>query len=239
MALHYHRILLKLSGEALAGAQGCGLDPAICRQFAFEIKEATAQGAQIGVVVGGGNIFRGLSATGKTMRRTYADTIGMLATAINGLTLVEYLFAEGVPARVLNANALDKAAETYTSERARACLNAGEVVFMTGGTGNPFFTTDTAAALRCAEIGAEVLLKATKVDGVYDADPVTTPTATKLETLTHAQALEQGLKVMDATAFSFCQHNQIPIVVFKLLEEGNLLRCLTGQRVGSLVTTGV
>jgi uridylate kinase len=235
----FKRVLLKISGEALAGARGYGFDPQTCQQLAAEIKEIVSAGVQLGIVVGGGNIFRGLGESARGMNRTAADTMGMLATVINGLALKQFFETAGVPTVVYSANCIEKATQTFSAPSAVAALEQGFTVIMTGGTGNPFFTTDTAAALRCAEIEAEVLLKATKVDGIYDSDPMKNPNAVKLSTLTHQSALEQDLKVMDATAFSFCMQNAIPIVVFKLAEPGNLIRCLEGQPVGSIVTRGV
>jgi uridylate kinase len=239
MQPRYKRVLLKISGEALAGTRGYGLEPQTCQQLAAEIRQVVDSGVQLGIVVGGGNIFRGLSDSARGMNRTAADTMGMLATVINGLALKEYFEAAGVPTVVFSANAIEKATQTFSASQAIAALEQGSTVILTGGTGNPFFTTDTAAALRCAEIEAEALLKATKVDGIYDSDPMKNPDAVKLTTLTHQQALEKDLKVMDATAFSFCMQNAIPIVVFKLAEPGNLIRCLEGQSVGSTVTRGV
>jgi uridylate kinase len=232
----YRRILLKLSGEALAGGAGHGIDPSVCRTVADEIAAAHQRGVEIGVVIGGGNIMRGASTEG--IGRVAADTMGMLATVINSLALTSFLEKAGCAARVLTAVAIEGAGERFTDAKARACLDDGEVVIIAGGTGNPFFTTDTAAALRCAEIGAEALLKATKVDGVYDRDPVKHPGAVRFERITHEEALSRRLRVMDATAFSFCMEHRIPIVVFKLAQTGNLLKCIEGRKVGTLVTTG-
>jgi uridylate kinase len=234
--IKYRRILLKLSGEALAGAVGSGLDPAICTTIAREIADVRARGVEIGIVIGGGNIMRGASA--KEISRTSADTMGMLATVINSLALQSYLEKAGCPARLLTAVSIESAGERFTAGKARDYLSQGVVVILAGGTGNPFFTTDTAAALRCAEIGAEVLFKATKVDGIYESDPVKNPAAKKIGRLTHAEALTKKLNVMDATAFSFCMENDIPIIVFKLLEAGNLRACVEGRPIGSIVTTG-
>jgi uridylate kinase len=235
-AIKYRRILLKLSGEALAGSAGYGLDASVCRQIAREIAEVRALGVEIGVVIGGGNIMRGASV--KDINRVPADTMGMLATVINSLALQSFLETAGCAARVLTAVSIESAGERFTAGKARDYLSQGTVVIVAGGTGNPFFTTDTAAALRCAEIGAEVLFKATKVDGIYDSDPMKNAAARKIERLTHADALARKLKVMDATAFSFCMENNIPIVVFKLLEPGNLRACVEGRPIGSIVTTG-
>jgi uridylate kinase len=233
----YRRILLKLSGEALAGDRGFGIDAAVCSRLASEIKTITAAGVQFAVVIGGGNILRGESEAAAGMSRTTADSIGMLATAVNSLVFKEYLRAAGVAATVLSANLLEKACGLFTAEDAVIRLNNGEVVIIAGGTGNPFFTTDTAAALRCAEVGAEVILKATKVDGVYDSDPNKNPAAKRFASLTHEEALSRNLKIMDATAFSFCMTNAIPIIVFKL-EPGNIIKVVSGEPVGSIVTKG-
>jgi uridylate kinase len=232
----YRRVLLKLSGEALAGSQGFGIDPSVCQSISAEIKSIVSAGVQVGVVIGGGNIFRGES-TGANMTRTTADSIGMLATVINSLILKEHLSAAGVDTVVLSANYVEKACELYTPAAALDHLKQNRVVIIAGGTGNPYFTTDTAAALRCAEISAEVILKATKVDGVYDSDPMKNPKAKRFTSLTHEDALSRSLKVMDATAFSFCMVNKIPIIVFKL-EPGNILKCIEGKPVGSIVTKG-
>lgn len=232
----YRSILLKLSGEALAGAEGRGLDVEICRTIAAEIVEAHAMGVQIGIVIGGGNIIRGASVN--AIPRMTADTMGMLATVINSLALKEIIKEKGCRCRVLTAVAIEGAGEYFCGMQAREYLEQGEIVIIAGGTGSPFFTTDTAAALRAAEIGAEALLKATKVDGIYDCDPMNNPTAKKFSQLSYAEAISRKLGVMDATAFSFCMENKIPIIVFKLAESGNLRKCLEGGRVGSIITAG-
>lgn len=232
----YKRILLKLSGEALAGSKGFGIDPQITGQIADEIVEVHKAGVQVGIVIGGGNFLRGATAEGIT--RVTADAMGMLATVINSLGLMQYLQKRGCPAHVLTAVNLQGAGELYSSERAINYLEKNHVVIIGGGTGNPFFTTDTAAALRCAEIDAEVILKATKVDGIYDSDPIKNPEAVRFEQITHKEALSRDLKVMDSTAFSFCMENSIPIIIFKLMEKGNLCRCVEGQAIGSIVKTG-
>lgn len=232
----FRRILLKLSGEALAGQARFGLDPDTCLFIAREIAVIHKKGVQIGIVIGGGNYMRGASTV--ELPRVTADTMGMLATVINSLGLKCYLGKAGCRAVVLTAAAIEGAGEYFTSEKAEEHFSKGAVVIIAGGTGNPFFTTDTAAALRCAEIGAEVLIKATKVDGVYDSDPLKNPGAKKYASLTHAEALSKKLRVMDATAFSFCRENNIPIIVLKLLEAGNLRKCIEGRSVGSIVTTG-
>jgi uridylate kinase len=236
VALQYRRILLKLSGEVLAGAQKHGIDPDITGSVADEIAAVHADGVQIGIVIGGGNILRGASTRG--VSRVAGDTMGMLATVINSIALAESLAQRGVAAQVLTAVHIDRAGEYYTASRAKTLLSGGTVVIIAGGTGNPFFTTDTAAALRCAEIDAEVLLKATKVDGIYDSDPAENPSAVRFASITHAEALSRQLRVMDATAFSFCRENDIPIIIFKLLERGNLRKCIEGDTVGSIIKTG-
>jgi uridylate kinase len=232
-AYKYKRVLLKLSGEALAGGQGFGIDPATISKIAKEVAAAVAGGVQAALVIGGGNFIRGASAEG--VSRVAGDAMGMLATVINSIAFAERLKAQGVEAQVLTAVRLDRAGEHYTPERAISVLESGAVALIGGGTGSPFFTTDTAAALRCAEIGAEAILKATKVDGVYDSDPMKNPTAKRFETITHAEALSKKLGVMDATAFSFCMDQKIPVIVFKLLEAGNLEKCLKGLPVGTTV----
>ena len=230
----YKRILLKLSGEALMGSRGFGFDPAIVAQITDEIKEIHEAGVEIGIVIGGGNIFRGASS--EHISRCAGDSIGMLATTINSLIIKDYLVQRGIDARVLSATEMPKAAEYFTSELACRYLGEKKVVIIAGGTGNPFFTTDTAAALRCLEIQAEVIMKATKVDGIYDSDPMKNPQAVKFDTITHAEALQKQLKVMDATAFSLCMDHAIPIIVFKLLQHGNLRKSIEGLPIGTIVT---
>lgn len=232
----YKRILLKLSGEALAGGRGFGIDPLVTGQIADEVVEVHKANVQIGIVIGGGNFLRGATVEG--INRVTADAMGMLATVINSLGLMQYLQKRGCPAHVLTAVNLQGAGELYSPERAVSYLEKNHVVIIGGGTGNPFFTTDTAAALRCAEIGAEVILKATKVDGIYDSDPFKNPEAVRFDQITHKEALSRDLKVMDSTAFSFCMENSIPIIIFKLMEKGNLCRCVAGQATGSIVKTG-
>ncbi len=236
MSFVYKRILLKLSGEVLAGSKGFGIDPEVTHQIACEVAEVAQAGVQVGIVIGGGNFIRG--ATAKGVSRVAGDAMGMLATVINSIAFGEQLISCGIDARVLSAVHLDRAGEFYTPEQAVRHLEKGRVILLGGGTGNPFFTTDTAAALRCAEIGGDVIFKATKVDGVYDSDPFKNPQAKRFDEISHAEALSRNLKVMDATAFSFCMDQQIPIVVFKLMEKGNLRKCLEGEPVGSLVKTG-
>jgi len=236
MASKYKRILLKLSGEAIAGSKGFGIDPVITGQVADDIAEVYSDGVEVAIVIGAGNFIRGATAEG--VSRVAGDTMGMLGTVINSIAIKEYLEAREIPARVLTAVHCDRAGEYFSPDLAAEYMKMGFVVVIAGGTGNPFFTTDTAAALRCAEINADVLMKATKVDGVYDCDPAKNPNAVRFETLSHADALAKELKIMDATAFSFCQEYDIDIIVFKLLEKGNLRRCVQGQPVGTTVTTG-
>jgi uridylate kinase len=232
----WRRILLKLSGEALAGAASRGLDVEVCRAIAAEIVDVRAMGVQIGIVIGGGNFMRGASVY--AIPRVTADTMGMLATVMNSLALAEFIKELGSPCRVMTAVGIEGAGEYFSGMQARDYLDKGDIVIIAGGTGNPFFTTDTAAALRAAEIGADVLLKATKVDGIYDSDPMKNPDAVKFPRLTHAEALSRRLGVMDATAFSFCMENKIPIIVFKMAQAGNLRTCLGGGQVGSIITAG-
>ncbi len=232
----YKRILIKLSGEVFAGSKGFGLDSGIVDRVADEIKEVNDAGVQIGIVVGAGNIFRGGAA--HDLDRTAADTIGMIATLINSLFLKQYLEKKGCSACVMSAIPVPKAAEYFVAESALRHLEHGTIVIVAGGTGNPFFTTDTAAALRCAEIKADLLIKATKVDGVYDSDPEKNPAAKKFVSVTHTDALAKNLKVMDATALSLCMENNIPIMVLKLLERGNLRKCIEGSTVGTIVKKG-
>lgn len=233
----YRRILLKLSGEVLRdAASGECLSDAILAAMASQIKAVRKLGVQVGVVIGGGNIFRGLKGQDRGFGRAHGDNMGMLATMINSLALQSALEAAGVPAKALSATAMPALCELYTFRRALELLEAGTVVIIGGGTGNPFFTTDSASALRAAEIGAQVLLKATKVDGIYDADPVQNPQAVKFDRLTYSEALARRLKVMDAAAFSLCMDNQIPILVFDFFKRGELLRVVRGEKAGTLVT---
>jgi len=233
--LKYTRILLKLSGEALAGDKGYGLDPTVIQFISKQVQEVYELGVSVGIVVGGGNIFRGVSDAAKGMDRSTADYMGMLATVINSLSLQDALEKLGLPVRVQSAITMPQVAEPFIYRKAIRHLEKGRIVIFAGGTGNPYFTTDTAAALRASEIKADVLLKATNVDGVYTADPKKDPTATKFETLSYMQALNMGLKVMDAAAISLCMENKLPIVVFKLQEEGNIKKLVLGESVGTLV----
>ena len=231
----YKRILLKLSGEALMGSQGHGIDLAVIDSIASEVKEIHGLGIQIAIVIGGGNIFRGLSAASKGMERASADYMGMLATALNALALQNILENKDVPTRVQSAIEMRELAEPYIRRRAVRHLEKGRVVIFAAGTGNPFFTTDTAAALRAMEIGADVIIKATKVDGVYSADPVKDPSAVKFDRLTYLDVLQRNLKVMDATAISLCMDNNMPIIVFNLNVPGNIRKIVSGESLGTLV----
>jgi uridylate kinase len=234
--LRYSRILLKLSGEALLGERQYGVDPKFCAFIAQQVADVHAMGVQVGIVVGGGNIFRGMAAAARGMDRATGDYIGMLATVMNGLALQDAIERAGIPVRVMSAIAMNEIAEPYIRRRAVRHLEKGRVAIFVAGTGNPYFTTDTAAALRAVEIGAEVLLKATRVDGVYDADPMKDPTATRYEQLSYHDVLRDQLKVLDAAAVSLCQENDLPIVVFDLNEPDNITRVARGERVGTLIS---
>jgi uridylate kinase len=231
----YKRIMLKLSGEALMGDQQYGIDLAVLDKIASEIKEIYGLGIEIAVVIGGGNIFRGLAASAKGMERASADYMGMLATVLNALALQNALENRGVVTRVQSAIEMRELAEPYIRRKAVRHLEKKRVVIFAAGTGNPYFTTDTAAALRAMEIGAEVIMKATKVDGVYSADPVKDPAATKFDRLTYIEVLQKDLRVMDATAISLCMDNNLPIIVFDLNTAGNINRIVRGESVGTLV----
>ena len=232
----YRRVLLKLSGEALMGERSFGIDPAVADQIADEVVEERQRGVELAIVIGGGNIFRGLAGSAKGMDRTTADNMGMLATVMNALALSDALERHGANTRVLTAIEMRTVAEPFIRRRAIRHLEKGRVVLFAAGTGNPYFTTDTAAALRAMEIHADVIMKATKVDGIYTADPLTDPTATRLPSLSHLEVLERRLHVMDATAISLCMDNQLPIVVFDLTTPGNVRRAIMGEPVGSVVT---
>jgi uridylate kinase len=234
----YKRVLLKLSGEALMGDQGFGIDPEVASQIAKEVAEIQQLGVETAVVIGGGNIFRGVKASAGGMDRATADYMGMLATVVNALALQASIEKQGVPTRVLTAIEMRAVAEPFIRRRAIRHLEKGRVVVFAAGTGNPYFTTDTAAALRAMEIRAEVIMKATKVDGIYSADPALHPDATRYKTISYLQVLEQGLKVMDATAISLCMDNELPIIVFDLREPGNMRRAIMGEPVGSMVHAG-
>ncbi len=231
----YKRILLKLSGEALAGNQGYGIDPQVISGIANEIREVIGLGVQVAVVIGGGNIFRGMAAAAGGMDRAGADYMGMLATIMNSLALQDALEQAGVATRVQTAIEMREVAEPYIRRRAIRHLEKSRVVIFGGGTGNPYFTTDTAASLRAMEIGADVILKATKVDGVYSADPCKDPSAVKFDNLTYLDVLKRGLKVMDATATSLCMDNDLPIVVFQLSRPGNIQKVVLGEAIGTIV----
>jgi uridylate kinase len=231
----YHRVLLKLSGEALMGGQGYGVDPHMADRIAGEIEEIHGIGVQVAATVGGGNIIRGISVSAAGMDRVSGDYMGMLATVINALALQNALEKRGVFTRVQSAIEMRTVAEPYIRRRAIRHLEKGRVVIFAAGTGNPYFSTDTAAALRAIEIGAEAILKATKVDGIYDADPMSNPSAKLIENLTYLEVLEKGLRVMDTTAISLCMENNLPIVVFNLLRHGNIRDVVLGARVGSTV----
>ena len=231
----YKRILLKLSGESLMGEKQYGIDEKRLAEYAAQIKEIHSLGVQIGIVIGGGNIFRGLSGASKGFDRVKGDQMGMLATVINSLALSSALTAIGVKARVLTAIRMEPIGEYYNKWRAIECLEQGEVVIMSAGTGNPFFTTDTGSSLRGIEIEAEAMLKGTRVDGIYTADPEKDPTATKFHDITYDEVLRRGLKVMDLTATCMCKENNLPIVVFDMDTPGNLKRVLQGEEIGTLV----
>ena len=235
----YRRIVLKLSGEAPRepGSKD-NISPQIVNQMAQEIKEVQGLGVQVAVVIGGGNIWRGLAASHRGMNRTTADYMGMLATVINGMALMSGLEDIGLTTRVQTAIEMNNVAEPFILRRALHHLEKGHVVIFVAGTGNPFFSTDTTAALRANEIGADAILKATKVDGIYDADPKTNPDAKKYEHITYAEALQRRLQVMDSTAFSLCMDNKMPIVVFNMADSGNIKRAVMGEPVGTLVTGG-
>jgi uridylate kinase len=234
--MRYKRILLKLSGESLGGARGAGLDAARLESYARQVSEVARAGVEIGIVVGGGNIYRGLSGSLAGVDRVKGDQMGMLATMINGLALSAALDAEGCPNSVLTAIRAEPVGEYYSTPLAREYLRAGRVVIFGGGTGNPFFTTDTASALRAVEIGAGVLLKGTRVDGVYSADPEKDPSATRFERLSHDEVYRRGLKVMDLTATTLCKENGLPVVVFNMEVEGNLARVARGEAIGTIVS---
>lgn len=234
--MKYRRILLKLSGEALMGSKAYGIDPETISRYAHEIKTVVNAGAQVGIVIGGGNIFRGLQGAEGGMDRVQADHMGMLATVINGLALQSALEGIGVQTRLQSAIEMDKICEPFIRRRAVRHLEKGRVVIFSGGTGNPYFTTDTGATLRAIEIQAEVILKGTRVDGIYTADPEKDTNATRFESISFTEVYERGLNVMDLTAFTLSQENDLPIVVFDMNKPGNLLRVVQGDNVGTLVS---
>jgi uridylate kinase len=231
----YSRVLLKLSGEALAGEQKYGIDPKTIMAVASEVKEVVACGTQVALVIGGGNIFRGLAASSRGMDRASADYMGMLATMINSLAMQDALEKVGVDTRVQSAIEMREVAEPYIRRRAIRHLEKGRVIILGAGTGNPYFTTDTAASLRAMEIGAEVILKGTKVDGVYSADPMKDPNAFKFDRLSYIDVLKKGLQVMDATATSLCMDNDLPIIIFNLTTGGNIKRVVLGEEIGTII----
>ena len=233
--MKYKRILLKISGEAMMGDQAYGVDPATVDYIAREIKEAVSMGIEVAVVIGGGNIFRGVEASVKGIERASADYMGMLATVINALALQNYLEKYGIPSRVQSAIEMKELAEPYIRRKAIRHLEKGRTVIFAAGTGNPYFTTDTASSLRAMEIGADVILKATKVDGVYSSDPMKDPSAKKYDTVTYIDVLKKGLSIMDSTAISLCMDNNLPIVVFNLKGKGNIRKIIEGKKIGTLV----
>ena len=235
MEAKYRPVVLKLSGEALAGDQGFGINPAVVEEIAAQIKRVRDHGIDVAIVVGGGNIWRGLAGSAKGMDRTTADYMGMMATVMNALALKDAFETLGIKARVQSALSMQQIAQTYARPKAIQYLEEGKVVIFAAGTGNPFFTTDTAAALRGAEMNCDVMLKATNVDGVYTADPKKDPSATRYETITFDEALNKNLKVMDATAFALCRERKLNIVVFGIAKQGSLKRVITGEDEGTLV----
>jgi uridylate kinase len=233
--MKFKRILIKLSGEALAGDQGFGIDPETISSISQELAEVAKMGIQLAIVIGGGNIFRGVSASSKGMDRSSADYMGMLATVMNALAIQDALEKQGINTRVMSAITMREVAEPYIRRRAIRHLEKGRIVICAAGTGNPYFTTDTAAALRAMELKADAILKATKVNGVYDKDPVKHPDAKMFDRLTYIEVLQKRLKVMDSTAISLCMDNNMPIVVFNLFETGNIKRVVSGKQVGTIV----
>jgi uridylate kinase len=232
----YKRVLLKLSGEALMGEQSFGIDPAVTSRIAADIAEIQGLGVETGIVIGGGNIFRGVAASAKGMDRATGDYMGMLATVINALAMQDALEQQGIVTRVVTAIEMRAVAEPFIRRRAERHLEKGRVVIFAAGTGNPYFTTDTAAALRAMEMKADVILKGTKVDGIYTADPMIDKAATRYERITYLEVIDKGLKVMDATAITMCMDNRLPIIVFNLRTPGNLRRTIMGEAIGSIVT---
>jgi len=231
----YHRILLKLSGQVLAGESGSGINVDVLNRIAGEIKEVSDLGTEVGIVIGGGNIFRGISAQGQQIDRVSADYMGMLATIINSIALQNAIERQGVPSRVLTAINMPQVAEPYIRRRATRHLEKKRVVIFAAGTGNPYFSTDTAAALRAIEINAEIILKATKVDGIYDRDPVSDSTAQRYSDISYLEVLNKGLKVMDATAVSLCMDNKLPMIIFDLTEPGNIRKVVLGESIGTTI----
>ncbi len=234
--MKYNRVLLKLSGEALMGNQQYGIDPERLSQYAKEIKSIVEENIQVGIVIGGGNIFRGFQGTRDGMDRIQGDYMGMLATVINSMALQAALEKSGIPSRILSGIAVDPVAESMSSRKAIGYINEGKVVIISGGTGNPYFTTDTASALRALEIKADAILKGTRVDGIYSADPEKDPDAKKYDTITFEEAYKKNLQIMDMTAFTLCMENDLDIVVFNMNIQGNLKKVVTGKKIGTLVT---
>lgn len=234
--INYKRILLKLSGESLMGKQKYGIDPAMTNMYAEEIKSVVNAGVQVAVVIGGGNIYRGIESEGAGIERATGDYMGMLATVMNGMALQSVMEMHGINTRLQSAIKMEQIAEPYIRRRAMRHLEKGRVVIFGAGTGNPFFTTDTAAALRAIEIDAHVILKGTRVDGIYSADPEKDPSATKFDSLTFEEVFARNLNVMDMTAFTLCRENNLPIIVFDINKPGTLLRILHGEKLGSIVT---
>ncbi len=231
----YHRILLKLSGQVLVGESGSGINVAVLNRIAGEIKDVSDLGTEVGIVIGGGNIFRGISAQGQEIDRVSADYMGMLATIINSIALQNAVERQGVPSRVLTAINMPQVAEPYIRRRATRHLEKKRVVIFAAGTGNPYFSTDTAAALRAIEINAEIILKATKVDGIYDRDQVSDSTAQRYSDISYLEVLNKGLKVMDATAVSLCMDNKLPMIIFDLTEPGNIRKVVLGESIGTTI----
>lgn len=233
--MQYKRVLLKLSGEALMGDRSYGIDPKRLAVYAQDIKKIVEEGVEVAIVIGGGNIFRGVAGASNGLDRVQGDYMGMLATSINGLALQSALEAAGVPTRLQSAIKMEQVAEPFIKRRAVRHLEKGRVVIFSGGTGNPFFTTDTAAVLRAAEVGADVILKGTRVDGIYSADPEKIKDAVKFNNISYKEVMEKGLKVMDMTAFTLSEENKLPIIVFDMNTPGNLLKLLKGEDIGTLV----
>ncbi len=235
MTLKYKRVLLKLSGESLMGDQGFGIDANMLKHYGQQIKQIVDMGVEVAIVIGGGNIFRGLSASSSGIERVQGDYMGMMATVINGMALQSSLESAGLYTRLISAIEMRQIAEPYIRRRAIRHLEKGRVVIFSAGTGNPYFTTDSAAALRANEIDADVILKGTRVDGIYSADPEKDPTATKYDSISFSEAISKGLNVMDMTAFTMCQENDLPIIVFDINEEDNLIKLIQGEEVGTIV----
>ena len=234
--MKYNRVLLKLSGESLMGTQSYGIDPQMLTQYAADIKAVVERGVQVGIVIGGGNIFRGLSGASKGMDRVQGDYMGMMATLINSMALQAELEKQGIKTELLGGLAIEPICKAMSRRRAVEAMQEGRVVIIGGGTGNPFFTTDTASTLRAVEVQADVILKGTRVDGVYTADPEKDPSATKYQHLSYSEALEKKLKIMDLTAFALAEDNNLPIYVFDMNRPGNLLRVVQGEEIGTLVS---